>query len=130
MDDETTDDIYTFFGNLFAEEIEDDEDETPDVKRRRVIYVPSSDEEDQNEEQNEEPSEEEPNEEPSEEEPNEEEPNEEPSEEESVLNDSDYQFPDDCPNCWQHLLYGCECLPPLPTRSDDEIRMPFAGQWV
>ena len=117
MDDETTDDIYTFFGNLFAEEIEDDEDEIPDVKRRRVIYVPSSDEE-------------EPNEEPSEEEPNEEEPNEEPSEEESVLNDSDYQFPDDCPNCWQHLLYGCECLPPYPPRSDDEIRMQFAGQWV
>ena len=101
-----------FFGNLFAEEIEDDEDETPDVKRRRVIYVPSSDEEEQSEEQNEEPSEEEPNEEPSKEEPNEEEPNQEPSEEESALNDAEYYGPADCPNCYQHFLYRCECLPP------------------
>ena len=94
----------------------DDEDETPDVKRRRVIYVPSSDEEEPNEEQNEEPSEEEAN--------------DEPSEEDSVLGDEDYYDPANCPACYQHFLYECECLPPLPSRSDDEIRMQFAGQWV
>ena len=112
-------DIYLYFGTLFAEEVDDDEDETPDVKRRRVIYVASSDEEEANEEPSEEPKE-----------PSEEEANEEPSEEDSVLGDEDYYDPANCPACYQHFLYECECLPPLPPRSDDEIRMQFAGQWV
>ena len=93
-----------------------------------MIYVPSSDEKEANEEPSEEPKE--PSEEEANEEPSEEEPNEEPSEEDSVLGDEDYYDSANCPACYQHFLYECECLPPLPPRSDDEIRMQFAGQWV
>ena len=102
--DEEANDIYLFLGEFFAEEVGNDEDETPDIKRRRVIYVSSSDEE---------------------------EPNEEPSDkEEPALNDGDYYDSEDCPKCYQHLLKRCECLPPFPRRADDEFRMPFGGQWV
>ena len=108
--DEEANEIYLFLGEFFAEEIDDDEDETPDIddedetsdiddedetpdiKRRRVIA--SSDEE---------------------------EPNEEPPDEEPALNDDDYYDSDDYPKCYQHPLVCCECLPPLPPRADDEI---------